>query len=77
MDYDFQSNETDPKIIIAATVQVEQEEVDPQVQAEVDEAINDVKSMVGDTPGVVDIGDDETGFQGSLFLATYFGKLTG
>ena len=63
MDFDFQSDETDPKIIIAATVHVEQEEVEPQVQAEVNEAINDVESMVGDTPTVVDMGDDETGLQ--------------
>jgi len=43
MDYDFESDETDLKIIVAATVQLEQEEVEPHVQLEVDEAIGDAE----------------------------------
>ena len=49
-----------PKIIITATGQAEQEEIEPQVQVEIDDVISDTESLVGDSPGVEGIGDDET-----------------
>ena len=32
MDYNFESDETDPKIIMTTMIQVEQEEEEPQAQ---------------------------------------------
>ena len=77
MDYDFGSSETNPKIIIAATIQVEQEEVELQVQAEVDEVISDAKSIAGDTSGVVIWEMMRRDPRGGLFLEAYSGMLTG
>ena len=48
---------------MAVTVQVEREEVEPQVQMEIDVVISDAESMIRDTLGAVDIEETETGPQ--------------
>ena len=59
MDYDFESDETDPEIIMAAIAQVGEGEVEPQTQIEIDVMISDAKSMIGDTSRAIDIEDTE------------------
>jgi len=56
MDWDYESDETDPEIIFSAPVHIDHEEIESQVSNEPDLTVTDTESIVGDS---LDVGETE------------------
>ena len=57
MDWDYESDETDPEIIFAAPDHIDHEEVESQTSNEPELTIADTESLVGDSLDVEEMGD--------------------
>ena len=75
MEWGYESDETDHRMILSVPVQVEQEEVESQASNEIDLIISDDKSIDGDPLDVGEINDAGGLEEGSLRGFTYGGLL--
>ena len=83
MDWDYESDETDPEIIFSVPVHIDHEKIESQASNEPDLTISNTESLVGNSLDVGETGDasalregSRRGFTYEIFFGMQDGKMT-